>query len=242
MKINSLPISTPALLPASPSKAFEQLTPVNYQDVFECGSSALSVVKRDQGKQAASAYISIMLADIEQFFNVKNGMTEIQIKMLVDMILKNFFFLKISDLRLFAEKFKMGLYGKVYDRIDGGVIMQALNQYTDERMNEAEAYNAQKASRFKMAGEQAATNILQAIAERWKDARPEKEPKPVFRSVAQYAQYYGIDEKELGRKLAQAVSDDYDRACIDMDYNEYTQYWMNQWLFDKTVEARNRKQ
>ena len=242
MKSNSLPISTPALLPASPSKAFEQLTPVNYQDVFECGSSALSVVKREQGKQAASAYISIMLADVEQFFNVKNGMTEIQIKMLVDMILKNFFFLKISDLRLFSEKFKMGLYGKVYDRLDGGVVMDALNKYVDDRMEEAAQYHQQRASKFKSAGQQAAKNILEAITEGWKDPRPVKEPKPVFRSVDQYCQYYGLDVEEVGRKLAQAVSNDYNRAALQMDYDEYTQYWMNQWLFDKTVEARNRKQ
>lgn len=239
MNSNRLQTSTPVSLPAS-VKAFEQLTPASYEDVFECGSAALSVVKKEHGKQAASAYISIMLADIEQFFNVKNGMTEIQIKMLVDMILKNFYFLKVSDLRLFAEKFKMGLYGKVYDRLDGGVIMDALNKYVGERMDEAEQYHQKRASQFKAAGEQAATNILQAIAERWKDPAPAKKAKPIFRSVAQYAQHYGIDEKELGRKLAQAVSDDYDRAALQMDYDQYTNYWMNQWLYDKTVEARNR--
>ena len=242
MKSNSLQISTPVSLPASPIKAFEQLTPASYQDVFECGTAALSVVKKEQGKQAASAYISIMLADIEQFFNVKNGMTEIQIKMLVDMILKNFYYLKISDLRLFSEKFKMGLYGKVYDRLDGGVVMDALNKYVDDRMEEAAQYHQQRASKFKSAGQQAAKNILEAITEGWKDSRPVKEPKPVFRSVDQYCQYYGLDVEEVGRKLAQAVSDDYNRAALQMDYDEYTQYWMNQWLFDKTVEARNRKQ
>lgn len=232
--------STRQSLPASPTKHYQQLSPATYTDVFKSATPALSVVKKEAGAQAAAAYVTVMLADIEQFYNVKQNLSEVQLRMLAEMIIKNFYFFRVADLKLFAEKFKLGLYGKIYDRIDGGVIMDALAQYADERMNEAEAYSQKESSKFKSAGEQAATNILQAITERWKDARPEKKPKPVFQSVVQYCQYYGLDEKELGRKLAQAVSEDYDRAAIDMDYDEYTQYWMNQWLYDKTVEARNR--
>ena len=232
--------STRQLLPASPTKHYQQLAPATYTDVFTSATPALSVVKKEAGPQTAVAYITVMLADIEQFYNVKQNLSEVQLRMLAEIIIKNFYFLRVADLKLFAEKFKLGLYGKIYDRIDGGVIMEALAQYADERMNEAEVYSQKQASKFKGAGEQAAANILQAITERWKDAAHDKQPKPVFQSVRQYCQYYGLNEKEVGTKLAQAVSDDYDRAAIDMDYDEYTQYWMNQWLFDKTVEARKR--
>lgn len=240
MKPAPAKINTPPLLPASPIDHFRQLQPATHTDVFSSETPALSVVKKEAGPQTAATYVTAMLADIEQFYNVKQSLSSVQLRMLAEMILKNFYYFKVADLKLFSEKFKLGLYGKVYDRIDGGVIMEALNQYNDERMNEAEAFSQKQASKFKAAGDQAATNILQAIAERWKDARPDKKPKPVFRSVAHYCQYYGLNEGEVGHKLAQAVSDAYDLACIDMDYDEYTQYWMNQWLYDKTVEARNR--
>lgn len=227
-------------LPASPVEHLRQLQPATHADVFQSNTAALSVVKKAHGAQIAATYVTAMLADIEQFYNVKQTLTAAQLRMLAEMILKNFYYFKIADLKLFSEKFKLGVYGKVYERLDGGVIMEALNKYADERMNEAEAYNEKKASQFKGRGETAALNILQAIADNWKDYTPDKKPRPVFKSVRQYCQHYGLDAQEVGKKLAQQVSDDYDRAALDMDYDEYTQYWMNQWLYDKTVEARNR--
>jgi len=230
--------NTPPLLPASPIEHFRQLAPATHTDVFRSETPALSVVKKEIGEQTAATYVTAMLADIEQFYNVKQSLSSVQLRMLAEMIINNFYYFKIADLKLFAERFKLGLYGKVYDRIDGGVIMEALNQYSDERMNEAEAYNQKKASEWKGRGNMAAESILQAIADRWKDARPGKKAKPVFQSVRQYCSYYGLNPEEVGRKLAAQVSEDYDLSAIEMDYDEYTQYWMNQWLFQKTQDAR----
>lgn len=228
------------LLPASPVDHFRQLQPATHTDVFISETPALSVVKNQVNEQTAATYVTAMLADIEQFYNVRQSLSAVQLRMLAEMILKNFYYFKVADLKLFADKFKLGLYGKVYDRIDGGVIMEALNQYNDERMNEAEAFSQKQASKFKAAGDRAADKIMNAIIAGLHGKSIEKKVSPVFVSVAQYCEHYGLDKSEVGRKLAQAVSDDYDRANIDMDYELYTQYWMNQWLYDKTVEARNR--
>lgn len=232
--------STRQSLPASPIDHFRQLQPATHTDVFRSETPALSVVKNQAGEQTAATYVTAMLSDIEQFYNVKQSLSAIQLRMLAEMILKNYYYFKVADLKLFAEKFKLGLYGKVYDRIDGGVIMEALNQYNNERMNEAEQFSQKKSSKFKAAGIRAADKIMAAIIDGLQGKSIEKKVSPVFISVAQYCEHYGLDKSEVGRKLAQAVSEDYDRAALDMDYDEYTQYWMNQWLYDKTVEARNR--
>jgi hypothetical protein len=55
------------------------------------------------------------------------------------LIINEFYFLKVSDLQLFFQRFKTGYYGQLFDRLDGQIIMLKLREYTEERITTAES-------------------------------------------------------------------------------------------------------
>ena len=240
-KTNAL-INIPKSSKNLPAKQLKELSPASYVDVFKCESKSLATIRKEDGEKLSKIYITLMLADIESFYGDSvEGLSKVQAQMLVEMILKQYYYLKISDLKLFAEKFKLGLYGKVYNRIDGGTIMDALKKYIDQRLEEGAAYTRLKESqKHKKRGDFAALNVLEAIATKWKDVTPEKKAKPVFQSIRQYCKYYGLDEKETADAVAFEIELSYNQSGVDMSHEDYKLYYMAQWLFDKTVEARKR--
>jgi len=51
------------------------------------------------------------------------------------LILSNFYNLTIPEIYLVINNAKMGFYGKLYDRIDGSIILSWFNSYFEERCN-----------------------------------------------------------------------------------------------------------
>lgn len=90
----------------------------------------------------AGAALNLLLQDLAAFFNVGKQMSEKQIVETGSIIIAEFSHLKIDDFALFFRRFKSGLYGAAYDRIDGNVILVALRAYDEERRGEVTAANA----------------------------------------------------------------------------------------------------
>ena len=67
------------------------------------------------------------------FFNVGKIMNDNQAAQTADLIIEEYYFLKPDDFKLCFNRAKKGLYGKVYDRIDGAVILEWLGRYEKER-------------------------------------------------------------------------------------------------------------
>lgn len=65
-------------------------------------------------------------------------MNDLQLAETAKLLLQEYYFLKIEDLRICFDRMKLGHYGQTYDRIDGNVILGALKVYTEERINVAE--------------------------------------------------------------------------------------------------------
>lgn len=61
-----------------------------------------------------------------------------QIIQTTEMILQYFPHLNLADLKVFFDKMKMGRYGKNYDRVDGQFLLECLEEYNQDRMNEVE--------------------------------------------------------------------------------------------------------
>ena len=74
-----------------------------------------------------------ILNDLLDFFSVGKTMGAVQVAQTADLIIEEYYFLKPDDFKLCFSRAKKGLYGKVYDRIDGQVIFDWLNTYEKER-------------------------------------------------------------------------------------------------------------
>lgn len=109
----------------------------------------LSVLKKERGQDVAVSVLVEIIGDAIEFFSVGKSMNSEQLGETVRLILQEFYFLKLSDMVLFLDRFKSGFYGKTFDRVDGNVIMVALREYCEERMNTAETLSLEKHKELK---------------------------------------------------------------------------------------------
>lgn len=116
-------------------------------------SKPLSVISKENGKDALNGLISLWLINLCKFFSVGRQIGESQITETAKLIAKDYYFLKIDDLVVFGNKFKSGHYGQVFDRVDGNVILIALSKYCEERIAVAETENLEKHKELKQATE-----------------------------------------------------------------------------------------
>lgn len=93
---------------------------------------------------AVKALLSLLLIDTLDFLNVGKTMSDKQVAQTVDLILEDYSVYKIDYFVLCFNKAKKGYYGKLYDRVDGQIILDWLRQYDldyqleieNERVNE----------------------------------------------------------------------------------------------------------
>lgn len=71
-------------------------------------------------------------------------MDDTQLAELTGLILEEYYFLKMADFKIWGNGFKKGKYldfskGKLFDRLDGQIIMLSIREYCEQRQIEAES-------------------------------------------------------------------------------------------------------
>ena len=121
----------------SPAKLYQQLKVKTIDDIFTSPNQALSAYRQALGPVQGDLYIkgilTIAVIDVVDFFNVGKTMGSEQITQTVEFILSDFWMLKIDDIKLCFDNAKRGKYGKVYDRMDGAVILEWLGTHFEAR-------------------------------------------------------------------------------------------------------------
>lgn len=95
----------------------------------------LSMIKKEFSEEKMIAFLVFILCDLVEFFNVGKSMNATQIKQTARLIFEEYPYMRIHDFRVCFTNAKKGLYGKVYDRIDGSIIMEWLLAHADDRGN-----------------------------------------------------------------------------------------------------------
>ena len=108
---------------------------------------ALATISREQGEAKARAVLVLILSDALEFFNASETMNDRQVAVTVDLILEEYPYMQADDITLCFRNAMKGRYGKLYNRIDGQVIMGWLREYNRERCTLAseQSYNEHKA-------------------------------------------------------------------------------------------------
>lgn len=101
-------------------------------------SNDIAVIKK-YGKQVSKlnkdtpeiliTAISAMIESIYTLVNVGKQINEHAIIKLAEMIIENYWYLKIDEIDLVFKNGITGKYGKIYDRVDASVIFDWLHQY-----------------------------------------------------------------------------------------------------------------
>lgn len=122
------------------------MRPKSVDDVFASSEPALGMVAKELGENHARAIVVILLSEVVGFFNASNTMNDAQVAMTTDLIIEEYPYFKIDDLKLVFRNAMKGRYGEIYNRLDGSVIMRWLKQYNQERCTKADiaSYNEHK--------------------------------------------------------------------------------------------------
>ena len=86
-------------------------------------------MNKEFGETHLRGFMVKVLNDLVDFFNVGKSIGAVQVAQTVDLIIDEYYFFKPDDFKLCFNRAKKGLYGKVYDRIDGAVILEWLGRY-----------------------------------------------------------------------------------------------------------------
>lgn len=104
----------------------------------------LAKIKNQISLNDARALLSIAICEVCDFFNVGKNMNDTQIAITVDLILESFWHLKLEEIKYCLRRAMMR--EKLFDRIDGNIIIGWLREYDAERTEEAMRISDQKAS------------------------------------------------------------------------------------------------
>ena len=120
-------------LKTSPEQYCKMLRPKTIEDVFLSSEPAIGTITKILGETKSRAAVVFLLADGLVFFNATETMSDVQVAITVDLIMEEYPYFKMDDLKLcFKNAMKMK-YGRIYNRIDGQVIMSWLREYNKER-------------------------------------------------------------------------------------------------------------
>lgn len=124
-----------------------QTPPKTVSDVFSSGMPALAALKKERGEATARSVLVLIMNDMLDFFNAGNDMNDTQVALTVDFILEEYPYMQADDITLCFRNAMKGKYGKLYNRIDGQIIMGWLREYNRERCTVAseQSYNEHKA-------------------------------------------------------------------------------------------------
>ncbi len=109
----------------------------NYTDVFALNVATLSTLKKYRGEAICKVYLITKMRKLAKCFKIGKGMDEDDLTLLADLILEDFYYLTIADLKLFSKNCLRSVYGKSYDRFDIPTILDWLAQYVDTRFKVA---------------------------------------------------------------------------------------------------------
>jgi hypothetical protein len=132
------------ILRTSPVKYYEGMAVRTLDDIYRSSSPTIASIRKEAGLAQLQALLTIIVIDLVEFFNVGKTMNEKQVVQTVKLIIDEFYYLKPDDFKLCFDMAKKGKLGKVYDRIDGAVIMEWLNNYVRDRMEFFEQRSIEK--------------------------------------------------------------------------------------------------
>lgn len=106
----------------------------------------ISYYKREAGKQALGTLIMVWVLKLASKFKMSDekNLNEDDAGDIAELILHQYWFLKLAEIRVFFERATMGKYGQVYDRFEQQTLFVWLEKYLQEREYEIARAREQK--------------------------------------------------------------------------------------------------
>lgn len=107
---------------------------INVEIAIKAERPHVSAMIKKYGETDVRAVLVLMVIEHVKFFNVGKTMNENQVVETVKLIMHQYSGYKLEDFAACFNNRKLGKYGKLYDVMDGSIILQDLALYDTERM------------------------------------------------------------------------------------------------------------
>lgn len=96
-------------------------------------SPALSEIRRHKGEQAALNVLIAMMDECQQYFNLQQPMTPQQLMLTAELIMEEYYYLRVEEFKICFRMAMKGEFGPVYNRIDGQVFFEWIRKFFSKR-------------------------------------------------------------------------------------------------------------
>jgi hypothetical protein len=93
----------------------------------------LVTIKTDKGQQAAINVMVAMMDSCQQYFNLQQPMNAQQLSLTAELILEDYYYLRVEELQICFRMAMKGEFGPLYNRIDGQVFFEWIKKYMTKR-------------------------------------------------------------------------------------------------------------
>lgn len=108
----------------------------NFPAIFDSNKTGqISTWNRIYGKETTAKLIFVMLEDLNNYFNVQRPMTTAQMTDLAIEMTDVLWGFRLEEILAFSECMKKQVYGKIYERLDPGIIWDYFAKYNEQREN-----------------------------------------------------------------------------------------------------------
>ncbi len=90
-------------------------------------------IKTEKGQQAAINVMVAMMDACQQYFNLQQPMNAQQLSLTAELILEDYYYLRIDELQICFRMAMKGEFGPLYNRIDGQVFFEWIKKYMTKR-------------------------------------------------------------------------------------------------------------
>ena len=94
---------------------------------------SLAYIKKHEGVESVKRLLTNAIDQLQTYFSLERIMTPYQVEMTTELIEETFYYFSPDDFRKCFRGAMSGKYGKIYNRLDGAVIMEWLRAYDIER-------------------------------------------------------------------------------------------------------------
>lgn len=102
-------------------------------DAMSKDSHSIGKIQREQSKNFTEGLLLYWLIYLNQILNLKNPMSDAQIKLAASLICEEFYMLKMADITLIFKRAISGKYGEFYERLSIDKVLTFFRTYLEER-------------------------------------------------------------------------------------------------------------
>lgn len=141
-----------SLLKTSPMLYWDSIRPKNVLDVFQAQDSvclSISTIEKEFGGEYLRALMVKWLNRFLHFYSVNGSMDALQVGDTINLIIESYPHYIQEDFKLFFNMAKKGVFGQIFGRMDGEVIMNWLIKYDIHRDTIAQEESIKEKDKFK---------------------------------------------------------------------------------------------